>query len=103
LRVPVHRTTLSRPFTAETLMRQTRHFVEWHGVRYTAEPLRTHTRVSSLPPVWAVSRGQEFIGTLPMRPEENTKEFEVRCATWLQDLLGPSKRMWNLGPEQSSR
>jgi hypothetical protein len=61
-------------------MRRTRHCVEWHGELYTAEPLKTLTRVSSLPPVWAVSRRGEFIGTLPDRPEETTKEFEVRCA-----------------------
>jgi hypothetical protein len=71
-------------------MRRTRHFVEWNGVRYTAEPLKPHTRVSSLPPVWAISRGQEFIGTLPIRSEETTKEFEARCIDWLRDLLGPA-------------
>jgi hypothetical protein len=69
-------------------MRQSRHLVEWQGELYTAEPLKTLTRVSSLPPVWAVSRRGEFIGTLPDRPEETTKEFEVRCAKWLQELLG---------------
>ena len=71
-------------------MQRTRRFVEWRGVRYTAEPLRTLTRVSSLPPVWAVSRGTEFIGTLPLKPAETTKEFEVRCLSWLTDLLGPA-------------
>ena len=84
-------------------MQRTRYSVEWHGVRYTAEPLKTPTNVSSLPPVWAVSRGREFIGTLPMRPEETTKEFEVRCATWLEDLLGPSKGRRSFGPQRSSR
>ena len=69
-------------------MRLSRHLVEWHGVRYTAEPLRSQFRVTSLPPVWAVSRQGEFIGTLPMHPEETTKEFEVRCAKWVQELVG---------------
>jgi len=69
-------------------MRNTRYHVEWHGVLYTADRLRTMTRVSSLPPLWAVSRGGEFIGTLPYREQETTKEFEVRCAKWLADLLG---------------
>jgi hypothetical protein len=73
-------------------MRRTRHCVEWHGELYTAEPLKTLTRVSSLPPVWALSRRGEFIGTLPDRPEETTKEFEVRCAKWLQELLGSGTR-----------
>ena len=76
----------------EASMRRTRHLVEWHGELYTAEPLKTLTRVSSLPPVWAVSRRGEFIGTLPERPEETTKEFEVRCARWLHELLGGAFR-----------
>jgi hypothetical protein len=49
-------------------MRRTSHLVEWHGERYTAEPLKTLTRVSSLPPVWALSRRGEFVGTLPEKP-----------------------------------
>ena len=72
-------------------MRRNRHCVEWHGVGYTAVPLSSHPTGSALPPVWAISRGKEFIGTLPMRPEETTKEFEARCATWLGELLGPSE------------
>jgi hypothetical protein len=69
-------------------MRQSRHLVEWHGQLFLAEPLQTLTRFSSLPPVWAVSRGREFIGTLPVVEQETTKEFEVRCARWIQELLG---------------
>jgi hypothetical protein len=53
-------------------MQSGRHFVEWQGERYAAEPLRSMYRVTSLPPVWAVSRGGEFIGTLPCRPEDAT-------------------------------
>jgi len=66
-------------------MRSGRHLVEWQGERYTVEPLRSQ-RATSLPPVWAVSRKGEFIGTLPSRSEESTKEFEVRCVAWLRDL-----------------
>jgi hypothetical protein len=69
-------------------MRATLHFVEWQGERYTVEPLRSRSRVTSLSPVWAVSRKGEFIGTLAYRVEESTKEFEVRCIAWLRDLLG---------------
>ena len=69
-------------------MDKTRYSVQWHGLVYIAEPLKTRTRVSSLPPLWAVSRGGEFIGTLPRRDDETTKEFEVRCTRWLADLLG---------------
>ena len=65
-----------------------RHFVEWHGQTFLAEPLKTLTKFSSLPPLWAVSRGREFIGTLPVVEEETTKEFEVRCGRWIDELLG---------------
>jgi hypothetical protein len=64
------------------------HHVEWHGVRYTVQPLKSNSRVPDHPPVWAVSRRGEFIGTLPYRAEETTTEFEIRCLSWLQDLLG---------------
>jgi hypothetical protein len=76
-------------------MRSARHFVEWYGERYTVEPLKSMSRVTELPPVWAVLRRGEFIGTLPYRAEETTKEFEIRCIGWLRDLLGtprPSAR-----------
>jgi len=71
-------------------MRAARHIVEWHGERYTVTPLKSNSPVQYLPPVWAVSRRGEFIGTLPYRPNETTKEFEIRCADWLRDLLGAS-------------
>jgi hypothetical protein len=67
-------------------MRSAHHCVEWHGERYTVEPLKRMYRVTSLPPVWAVFRGSEFTGTLPCRQEETTKEFEIRCIAWLRDL-----------------
>jgi hypothetical protein len=63
-------------------------FVEWQGRRYTAEPLDSPYRVTTLPPVWAVSRGGEFIGTMPCHPQETAKEFEGRCLDWLRDLYG---------------
>ena len=63
-------------------------FVEWQGRRYTAEPLDSPYRVTTLPPVWALSRGGEFIGTMPCRPRESTKEFQIRCLAWLRDLYG---------------
>ena len=34
------------------------------------------------------ARGREFIGTLPVVKEETTKEFEARCARWIEELLG---------------
>jgi hypothetical protein len=68
-------------------MRFDRHVVECRGERYTIEPLESRSRVTSLPPIWAVSRRGEFIGTLSYRQDETTKEFEVRCLSWLRDLL----------------
>lgn len=73
-------------------MRPARHFVEWHGEHYTVEPLKSMHRVTSLPPVLAVSRRGEFIGTLPYRADETPEDLEIRCVSWLRDLfeaLGP--------------
>lgn len=64
-----------------------RHLVEWHGERYTIEPLKSLSPVTVPSPVWAVFRRGEFIGTLPYRPEESEGELECRCVTWLADLL----------------
>jgi hypothetical protein len=71
-------------------MRFERLFVEWHGERYTVEPLESLSRVTSLSPVWAVFRRGEFIGTLPYHLNETSEELEVRCRIWLQDLLETS-------------
>jgi hypothetical protein len=69
-----------------------RHLVEWHGERYTVEPLKSISRVTSLSPVWAVYRRGEFIGTLPYRQDEPVSDLKARCAGWLQDLLEPPRR-----------
>jgi hypothetical protein len=68
-------------------MRFARHFVEWHGERYTVEPLKSLSPVTTLSPVWAVFRRGEFIGTLPYRLNETSEDLEVRCISWLSDLL----------------
>jgi hypothetical protein len=68
-------------------MRSTRRTLEWHGERYSVEPLNGNSGVPYLPPVWAVLRRGEFIGTLPLRQQETTKEFEARCTSWLKGLL----------------
>ena len=68
-------------------MRSARHIVEWHGEYYTVETLKSLPRVTSQSPIWAVSRRGDFIGTLAYLQDETTKEFEVRCLSWLQDLL----------------
>jgi hypothetical protein len=38
--------------------------------------------------VWAVTRRGEFIGTMPADPRETTKEFDMRSAHWVAELLG---------------
>jgi hypothetical protein len=38
--------------------------------------------------VWAVTRRGEFIGTMPAVPRETTKEFDLRSASWVSELLG---------------
>ena len=68
-------------------MRSTRRTLDWHGERFTVEPLKGNSAIEYLPPVWAVIRRGEFIGTLPFHQEETTKEFEARCVSWLNSLL----------------
>ena len=68
-------------------MESVRHIVEWHGERFTIEPLKSLSRVTALSPTWAVFRRGEFIGTLPYRSNETPMEFESRCVSWLRDLL----------------
>jgi hypothetical protein len=70
----------------------TRHLVEWHGERYTIEPLKSISRVTSLSPMWAVFRRGEFVGTLSYRQDEPEKELKARCAGWLQELMEPPRR-----------
>jgi hypothetical protein len=38
-------------------MRSGRHLVEWQGECFTAEPLKSMYRVTSLPPVWPWRQG----------------------------------------------
>ena len=40
--------------------------------------------------IWAASRRGELIGTLTSPEEITTKEFDLRCARWLEELLGGS-------------
>jgi hypothetical protein len=70
-------------------MRSTRHFVEWHGERYTVEPLTSRSTVTpACADTWAVSRRGEFIGTISSDPQESEDEFKTRCARWMADLVG---------------
>jgi hypothetical protein len=68
-------------------MRSASHLVEWQGERYTVEPLKSRSRVTSMSPIWAVSRRGEFIGTLAYKPDETPEDLKARCIKWLRDLL----------------
>jgi hypothetical protein len=65
--------------------------VEWHGERYSVEPLKSRSRVTSLSPIWAVSRRGEFIGTLAYKPDETPEALKARCIKWLRDLLATAR------------
>jgi hypothetical protein len=65
------------------------------SVNYDGEPF-SFERVDRLGKerrrvTWAVSHRGEFIGTMASPEEITTKDFDLRCAHWLKDLLG-SKR-----------
>ena len=63
----------------------------WRGEPFQFE--RLHVRDSSDEPTeWAVSRRGEFIGTMVCGLEVTPKVFDLRCAGWLRELLGPVQR-----------
>ena len=69
-------------------MREGSRFVGWRGEEFCFERLQDQQYLIHLNPVWAVSRHREFIGTMSGVERETTKEFEVRCVSWLAALLG---------------
>jgi hypothetical protein len=69
-------------------MREGSRFVGWRGEEFCFERLQDQQDLIHLNPVWAVSRHREFIGTMSGVERETTKEFEVRCVSWLAGLLG---------------
>jgi hypothetical protein len=62
--------------------------ITWHGQAFHFERMQPTQAAGDLA-IWAVSRGGEFIGTMPCAPEVTTEEFEVRGLWWLGELLGP--------------
>jgi len=63
------------------------HLVTWRGGQFRFDRLEDQQDLAYMSPVWAVSRGREFIGTMSGLDRETTKEFEVRCVSWLAALL----------------
>lgn len=65
-------------------MRHKSRAIPWKGELFRFERLPADS-VGEF--VWAVSRRGEFIGVMPGRPEETTKEFELRSVGWVAELL----------------
>jgi hypothetical protein len=64
--------------------------VIWQGQAFHFE--RIHPKASGTEiSVWAVSRGGEFVGTMPCALGITTKDFEVRGLRWLAELLDGSE------------
>ena len=60
----------------------------WGGQTFSFQYLSSSPAPKSESALWAVSRGGEFIGTMPCSPEVTTKDFDVRGLHWLAELLG---------------
>jgi hypothetical protein len=69
-------------------MEQEARVVIWRGEEFRFEPLRDPSAAGGSPPVWAVSRRGEFIGTMPYLAEETLTALHERSVEWLDDLLG---------------
>jgi hypothetical protein len=70
-------------------MRHKTRSIAWHGQEFHFERLEWGARAERQTAEWAVWRRGEFIGTMPFVTEETTKEFDLRCARWLGELLAP--------------
>jgi hypothetical protein len=69
-------------------MEQEARVVIWRGEEFRFEPLGDRSAAGGSPPVWAVSRRGEFIGTMACLAEETLTAFHERSVEWLADLLG---------------
>jgi hypothetical protein len=66
------------------MLKRTRSFT-WHGEAFRFQYMPSGQQQDR--PGWAVMRRGEFIGIMPGVAEVTTKEFEVRAARWVSDLL----------------
>jgi len=77
-------------------MRARSRSLTWRGqtfrFQYLPSSLSSTAFSKSDTSLWAVSRGGEFIGTMPCPPEVTTKDFDVRSFHWLAELLGNTRR-----------
>jgi hypothetical protein len=63
----------------------------WRGQTFRFQYLASAAVPKTESALWAVSRGGEFIGTMPCSPEVTTKDFDVRGVHWLAELLGNTR------------
>ena len=68
-------------------MRSQSRSLTWQGQSFHFTRLQPKTARGDNP-LWAVSRGREFIGTMRCDPEISTNEFDTRSLRWLGELLG---------------
>jgi hypothetical protein len=61
--------------------------LRWQGQAFRFERIDRVSRRSPPDCTWAVSRRGEFIGTMHCPQEVSTKEFDLRCGEWLEDLF----------------
>ena len=59
--------------------------ITWHGEYFQFQQLPADRAGDGVQ--WAVRRHGEFIGTMPCSAHVTTKDFDLRCERWLQDLL----------------
>jgi hypothetical protein len=70
-------------------MRYRRRSVSYAGQPFSFERVETWESGNNRL-IWAVSRRGEFIGTLTSPQEITTRDFDLRCTHWLEELLGGS-------------
>lgn len=68
-------------------MRYRTRSIIFHGETFRFQYLTPSGRRTD-EPQWAVSRGTEFIGMMACPPEVTTRDFDLRSAHWLRELLG---------------
>jgi len=61
--------------------------LNWHGQVFRFQYMPSSFKEQG-GPLWAVSRGGEFIGMMPCSDDVTTKDFDVRGFRWLNELLG---------------
>jgi hypothetical protein len=72
-------------------MRYRTRSIVWHGETFRFQYLKPSDGKPD-EPLWAVSRRGEFIGVMPCPTEVTTRDFDMRSAHWLWELLGRQQK-----------